>query len=121
MYMKSIRRSLMTQYISIAASALFVGPAASLAAGEVKRRPGTKIKLALNSYSFNRQLMAGQMSLDDVIDYCAAHNIDGVDLTGYYFPGYPKVPTHDYISTLKKKPYLNASSTTRTDLPTHFP
>ena len=68
------------------------GPAAALAAGEVKRRPGTKIKLALNSYTFKRQLMAGQMSLDDVIDYCAAHNIDGVDLTGCYCPGYPKVP-----------------------------
>jgi len=117
---KTLRRGFLTRSISIAASALVVGPAAALAAGEVKRRPGTKIKLALNSYSFNRQLMAGQMSLDDVIDYCAAHNIDGVDLTGYYFPGYPKVPTDEYIYSLKKKAYLNGVSISGTGVRNDF-
>ena len=58
----------------------------------MKRHAGVRLKLALNSYSFNRPLMAHQMTLDDVIDYCAAQNIDGLDATGYYFPGYPKVP-----------------------------
>jgi sugar phosphate isomerase/epimerase len=47
------------------------------------------------------------MTLDDVIDYCAQHDIDGVDTTGYYFPGYPKVPSDEYIYNLKKKAYLN--------------
>src|SRR6476646_6041392 len=104
---KTLRRGFLARSIAIAASALAGRPGAALAAGEVKRRAGTKIKLALNSYSFNRPLMAGQMSLDDVIDYCAAHNIDGVDLTGYYFPGYPAVPSDDFLFDLKKKAYLN--------------
>jgi len=76
-------------------------------AAELNRRKGVKIKIALNAYSFNRPLTAGKMTLDDVIDYCAMHNIDGVDTTGYYFPGYPNVPTDEYIYNLKKKAYLS--------------
>jgi sugar phosphate isomerase/epimerase len=76
-------------------------------AAELNRRKGVKIKIALNAYSFNRPLTAGKMTLDDVIDYCAIHNIDGVDTTGYYFPGYPNVPTDEYIYNLKKKAYLS--------------
>src|SRR5215470_11184654 len=117
---KTFRRGFLARSIAIAASALAGRPEAAFAAGEVKRRSGTKIKLALNSYSFNRPLMAGQMSLDDVIDYCAAHNIDGVDLTGYYFPGYPKVPTDEYIYNLKKKAYLNGVSISGTGVRNDF-
>src|SRR5215472_6134604 len=100
------RRAFLTRSIAAAATALATRPKTARAAGEVKRRAGTKIKLALNSYSFNRPLMAGEMTLDDVIDYCAAHNIDGLDATGYYFPGYPKVPSDETIYNLKKKAYL---------------
>src|SRR5882672_4838552 len=98
---QTLRRDFLTRSIAIAASALAATPEAALAAGEVKRRSGTRIRIGLNSYSFNRPLMAGEMTLDDVIDYCAAHDIDGVDLTGYYFKGYPKVPSDDYIYSLK--------------------
>lgn len=81
---------------------------ATAATGEIHRRPGTKLKIGLNSYSFNAPLLAGKMTLADVIDYCASQGIDGVDLTGYYFPGYPKVPGDDYLFDLKKRAYLNA-------------
>lgn len=91
----------------MAASALAAGSRASAATGEVKRRSGTRLKIGLNSYSFNRPLTSGKMNLMDVVDYCAAHNIDGLDATGYYFPGYPKVPDDDYIFNLKRKAYLN--------------
>ena len=102
------RRGFLTRSIGIAAfSALHAGPKQALAVDQLKRIPGTKIKIALNSYSFNRPLTAGKMTLDDVIDYCAQHDIDGVDTTGYYFPGYPKVPADEYIYNLKKKAYLN--------------
>ena len=117
---QTLRRGFLARSIAIAASALAGVPGAAFAAGEVKRRAGTKIKLALNSYSFNRPLMAGQMSLDDVIDYCAVHNIDGVDPTGYYFPGYPKVPSDDYIYNLKKKAYLNGVSISGTGVRNDF-
>ena len=102
------RRGFLTQSMGIAAlSALAARPKTALAVGELKRIPGARIKIALNSYSFNRPLTAGKMTLDDVIDYCALHDIDGVDTTGYYFPGYPKVPADEYIYNLKKKAYLN--------------
>jgi len=120
MHGQTLRRSFLARSIAIAASALAVKPEAALAAGEVKRRPGTKIKIGLNSYSFNRQLLAGQMTLDDVIDWCAAHNVDGVDLTGYYFPGYPNVPGNEYLYNLKKKAYLNGVSISGTGVRNDF-
>jgi sugar phosphate isomerase/epimerase len=99
------RRVFLTHSMGIAA--LSVLPLSSVARAEVKRRPGVTIKVALNAYSFNRPLTAGKMTLDDVIDYCAQHDIDGVDLTGYYFTGYPKVPADEYIYHLKRKAYLD--------------
>jgi len=102
------RRNFMKCGMGLAiANALLGQPGELLAAGEVKRYSGSRIKLALNSYSFNTPLMAGKMTLDDVIEYCAAQNIDGVDLTGYYFPGYPAAPSDEYIFKLKRKAYLN--------------
>lgn len=82
-------------------------PAALATAGQVARVKGSHVRIGLNAYSFNRPLMAGKMTLDDVIDYCARHNIDGLDATGYYFPGYPEVPSDEYLYALKRKAYLN--------------
>src|SRR5689334_21226815 len=82
-------------------------PLPAAAIGEVNRVKGSHIRIGLNAYSFNRPLTAGTMTLDDVIDYCAQHDIDGLDATGYYFPGYPKVPTDEYIYALKRKAYMN--------------
>ncbi|HKE29985.1 MAG TPA: sugar phosphate isomerase/epimerase family protein [Bryobacteraceae bacterium] len=103
-----------------AASALALGPDRALAHGEVRRRAGTKLKIGLNSYSFNQPLLAGKMTLDDVIDYCAAHGIDGLDPTGYYFPGYPQVPPDSYLFNLKKKAYLNGVTLSGTGVRNDF-
>src|SRR5215471_15329304 len=89
------------------AQTLALTSAAAAPKGEVERLKGTHIRIGLNAYSFNRPLAAGKMTLDDVIDYCAEHNVDGLDATGYYFPGYPKVPSDEYIYRLKRKAYLN--------------
>jgi sugar phosphate isomerase/epimerase len=102
------------------ASAFALEPRAAKAAGVVKRRAGIKLKIGLNAYSFNRPLTGGEMTLDDVIDYCAAHDIDGVDTTGYYFPGYPKVPPDAYIYNLKKKAYLNGVTISGTGVRNDF-
>jgi sugar phosphate isomerase/epimerase len=101
------RRSFLRRSIGIAALAGLSPVERALAVGKINRRSGTKIKIALNAYSFNRPLTAGKMTLDDVIDYCARHDIDGVDTTGYYFPGYPKVPSDASVYNLKRKAYLN--------------
>jgi sugar phosphate isomerase/epimerase len=115
-----LRREFLTRSIAISASALTARPEAALAAGEVSRQTGIKLKIGLNAYSFNGPLTSGKMTLADVIDYCAAHGIDGVDTTGYYFPGYPKVPTDEYIYNLKKKAYLNGVTISGTGVRNDF-
>ena len=114
------RRQFLTRSIGVAASALALRPESALAIGEVQRRPGTRIKIGLNAFSFNRPLLAGKMNLDDVIDYCALHNIDGVDATGYYFPGYPDVPSDAYIYNLKRKAYMNGVTISGTGVRNDF-
>jgi hypothetical protein len=88
-------------------------------AAQVHRRPGTHLKIGLNAYSFNRLLTSGTMKLPEVIDYCTAHNIDGVDLTGCYFPGYPAVTADDYLYALKR-PWLNGVTLTGTGVRNDF-
>ena len=115
-----LRRGFLMRSMGIAASALAVRPEMVFAAGEVKRKAGTRIRIGLNAYSFNSPLMAGKMTVEDVIDYCTLHNVDGVDMTGYYFPGYPKVPSDETIYNLKKKAYLNGVSITGTGVRNDF-
>src|SRR5258705_6208529 len=116
-----LRRGFLTRSLGIAAaSALAVRPEMVFAAGEVKRKAGTRIRIGLNAYSFDSPLKAGKMTVEDVIDYCTLHNVDGVDMTGYYFPGYPKVPSDETIYNLKKKAYLNGVSITGTGVRNDF-
>ena len=86
----------------------------------VDRKGGVKIKISLNCYSFNRPLRDGDMTLDDVIDYCANLGFDAVDTTGYYFPGYPAVPPDDYVYHIKRKAFLNGMSISGTGIRNDF-
>lgn len=72
-----------------------------------KRVAGFQVRLSVNAYSFNQPLRDGQMTLFDVVDYCAAHNISGLDATGYYFPGYPQAPPDSYLHDLKRHAFVN--------------
>ena len=103
------RRQFLKSTLGAAAvsSAGLILPDSVFAQGKVCRNKGTKLKLSLNAYSFNKPLRAGKMSLEDVIDYCASLDFDGLDATGYYFPGYPQVPGDKYIYSFKKKAFIN--------------
>jgi sugar phosphate isomerase/epimerase len=90
-----------------AGSLLMAAPLATQAPANVPREPGVKLKLALNAYSFDKPLRAGSMTLEDVVHFCAQQRVDALDATGYYFPGYPKVPSDEYIYNLKKLAFLN--------------
>ena len=72
--------------------------------GQARSMPA-RIKISLNSFSFNRPLMSGEMTMDDMLDYAAQTGFEGIDLTGYYFPGYPEVPTDEYIFHIKRKAF----------------
>lgn len=75
------------------------------------RNPESHIKLALNAFSFNDVLMAKgtpekpSFTLFDLLDWCAVQNIGALDVTGYYFPSYPEVPTDEYLFEFKRKAF----------------
>ncbi|MBC7886307.1 MAG: sugar phosphate isomerase/epimerase [Ferruginibacter sp.] len=79
----------------------------SLAGAAVYKPPvnteGNRFKISLNAYSFNEPLRNGKTSLEALLTFCAEYNFDAIDLTAYYFPGYPQIPGDKYIYDLKRK------------------
>jgi sugar phosphate isomerase/epimerase len=113
------RRAFLSRSAALAAASAL--PAANTRGiGEVERMVGTRIRVGLNAYSFNRPLTTGKMTLDDVIDYCAEQGIEGVDLTGYYFPGYPDAPSDEFLFKLKRKAFVNGVTITGTGVRNDF-
>jgi sugar phosphate isomerase/epimerase len=72
---------------------------------EVARTP--KIKLSCNLYSFDEPLRSGDMTLGQVLDFCAELGFDAVDPTGYYFPGYPAPPPDACLYATKRRAFRN--------------
>ena len=79
---------------------------------EQNGKPGAHVKFSLNAYSFNDALTGKDntdkypaFSLLDLLDWCASQNIEALDATGYYFPGYPEVPSDEYIFRFKQKAF----------------
>ncbi len=69
-------------------------------------KAGTRLKVSLNAFSFNDPLTKSKMNIDELLEFSAATGFDAIDLTGYYFPGYPIVPSDEYIYHLKRKAFL---------------
>ncbi len=63
-------------------------------------------KLSLNLYSFNALLSRGEKDLFDMLDFCARHNFEAIDPTGYYFPAYPEVPSDEFVYEFKRRAFL---------------
>lgn len=97
-----------------------LSPPGLLSQEKVARTGGSRLKTSLNAYSFNAPLLAGTMTLDDLLEFCAGQGFDGVDITGYYFPGYPQVPTDDYIYHIKRKAFLLGLSISGTGVRNDF-
>jgi sugar phosphate isomerase/epimerase len=72
----------------------------------VSKKFGHKFKLSLNLYSFNSLLMEKKVDLFDMLDFCAEYNFDAIDPTGYYFPGFPEVPTDEFMMNFKRQAFL---------------
>ena len=78
------------------------------AAAPIKRVGAASFRPTLNAYSFLEPLNANiadpskGINLFAVCDFCAKHNIEAVDLTGYFFPGYPKAPADSYVNRMKR-------------------
>ena len=63
------------------------------------------LKLSLNAYSFNKELLDGSMTIDDMLEFCAEKGLMAADITGYYFPGYPEVPSDEFLYKVKNKAF----------------
>ena len=83
------------------------------AAQPITRNGDSHMKLSLAAYSFHRLLTqswpqprgeAGSMTLLDFIYFCAEQNLDGCELTSYYFPAGPPDLS---IPNLNKIPYTS--------------
>ena len=74
----------------------------------IKRSGGSHLKTSLNVYSFlellNANLKDKTMGVDlfGVCDFCAKCGFDAVDVTGYFFPGYPNAPQDKYLISIKR-------------------
>ena len=96
-------------FLRLAALAPLAAATSTYAALEpIKRSGGPLLKPSLNAYSFlellNENMKDASKGIDlfGVCDFCAKHNIEAVDLTGYFFPGYPKVPADSYVNRMKR-------------------
>jgi len=72
------------------------------------RNGASHMKLSLAAYSFNKMLprasrrQKGEITLSDFVDYCAKLNLDGTELTSYYFPD---KPSNEYLLNLKEQTF----------------
>jgi len=100
------RRQFFQTSLAAAAACTVAAPAA--AAVPPVRNGKPHFKLSLAAYSFNRYLPTGwpkpgstdaPMTLENFIEFCAEMNLDGTELTSYYFPA---AVTPDYLIHLKE-------------------
>jgi sugar phosphate isomerase/epimerase len=97
--MKTSRRRFVASGAVLAAASL---ARPGLASDPVTRVGGTRLKLGLAAYSL-RNYLTGQkeptMTLEDFVEQSARWQVDGVELTSYYFPD---EITPEYLGRLKR-------------------
>jgi sugar phosphate isomerase/epimerase len=112
------RRKFLTSVIGIPAAGMLMSADAK---DEYKKKIKAKgLKTSLNAYSFNKPLTDGSISIDELIEFCAATGFDGVDITAYYFKGYPQVPPDDYLFDIKRKAFKAGLEITGTGVRNDF-
>ncbi|HZB12513.1 MAG TPA: sugar phosphate isomerase/epimerase family protein [Chryseolinea sp.] len=65
----------------------------------------SKLKISLNAFSFNAPLTEKRMSLEELLETCSEIGFEGIDITAYYFPGYPNVPSDEFLYRIKRKAF----------------
>lgn len=87
----------------------------------------TSIRFSLNAYSFNARLMEKDpadgrpvFTIADLIDWAAGQNLEAVDITGYYFPGYPAPPSDEMVRSVRQKAAERGLAISGTGIRNHF-
>ena len=111
-----------------AAAALAAGAFASVSQAGTQNAPFLRMRLSLAAYSL-RSLMQqnwpaprprktpAEMNIESFVDYCAALDLDGCELTSYYFP--EKV-TDGFLARLKVKALWNRLAVSGTAIGNDF-
>jgi len=103
------RRAFLASSAAAASAAAFSTSSSTsrpvVASEPIERNGSPKFKLSLAAYSY-RSLLQGkdaELTLGDFIDDCAKMQLDGTELTSYYFPD-PVTP--QYLRELKSRAFL---------------
>jgi sugar phosphate isomerase/epimerase len=75
-----------------------------------KKKKQLPLIASLNAYSFS-DLLSAKDARDkqqvytyfNLLDWCAAQKIKGIDPTAYFFPTYPEVPSDEYLVKFKNR------------------
>lgn len=120
--MKTIQRRRFLRSVATASAVTGMANFSWASVPKNNNAPGddNRFKISLNAYSFNEPLRSGKTDLDAVLEFCAKEGFDAADLTGYYFPGYPEVPTDEYIYHLKRKAHILGLEISGTGIRTEF-
>jgi sugar phosphate isomerase/epimerase len=119
------RRTLLQSGLATA-SALAMGSPFVVAAERPQRTDQSLFKLSLAAYSFNRVLPRAwtaeskenaKFSLEQFIDFCAAQQLGGCELTAYYFP---KDVTSEYLLGIKERCFRLGLSISGTAIGNNF-
>jgi sugar phosphate isomerase/epimerase len=108
-----LKRASLLSAVAVTGAGLAGTASAQAAAEPIKRVGGAHLKISLNAYSFAKLLndhVKGRgegLTLGQLAEFCALHNFDGLDATGYYFPGYSAtsadVPPDKFIFEFKRR------------------
>jgi sugar phosphate isomerase/epimerase len=115
------RRHFLKQSLALTSVAMASGGASQVAHAiePFHRSALPRLKISCAAYSY-RQFLTGKnptMTLEDFIAQCAAMDLDGVELTSYYFP---QPVTSEYLLRLKKQRFLQGLDVSGTSVGNRF-
>ncbi len=112
----STRRTMLKTGAAAAAAALTTMQPAEAQAQSAERNP-RNMRVSLAAYSVRQALQAGDMDLFGFIDWCAEMDLDGTELTSYYFR---KNFGGDYLRELKLHAFRNGVTVSGTAIANNF-
>lgn len=98
--MNKKRRNLLR---SVALLPIIPGSRSLFASPSNKNLASSRLQYSINAYTFNSLLRSGEMTFIDMMEFASGLGLNAVDLTGYYFSDYPKIPDDKTLFQLKKK------------------
>jgi len=98
------RRDLL-KALPAAAAVLPALPSNLLAAARIHNGGRARLRSAICAYSFRRELQSKKLHYEDLVDMAVENDIDGLDLTVYWFP---QTGLDSFLASLRRKAYVAA-------------